>query len=152
MSDGKQQSSCPKCSATDVRRPFSWGAFGVSIVVFFLGGALIQALQSRGRSFAVEMFCDTLSMCIVVSVIWIFFSALLGKNRCKACGHRWRGKFVPKDEAAWAALQAAIKLEAKGDALVAIAKYEEVVAQYAQSEASKEAQQCIESLRKKTMA
>jgi len=153
MRDAKQLSSCPKCSATNVRTPFSWLAFGVSfLAIFFVGGG-IQTLKGKVPwNFFLEMLCNTASMCVVVSFIWIFFSALLGKNRCKACGHRWKGKFVPKHDAAWATLETAIKLETQGDVSGAIAKYEEVIAQYGHSEASREAQQCIESLRKKISA
>ena len=88
-----QVGGCPKCSKTDIRQPYRWGAFAASVVVLFLGGALIQAFQAHmSRSFLIETLCDFASLALVVVVIWTFFSALLGKNCCKTCGHRWKGK------------------------------------------------------------
>jgi hypothetical protein len=86
-----QRGSCPKCSKTDIQRPFTWGAFAASIVLLFLGGALIQAFQTH-MSLPIEILCDVLSLGLLAMVVWTFFSALRGKNRCKACGHKWKGK------------------------------------------------------------
>jgi hypothetical protein len=90
--------SCPKCSKTDIRRPYGWGAFGISIVVLFVGAAIVQAvipekaIEAGQVSFAAQELSGGIQTCLVVAVIWTFFSALLGKNRCKACGHRWKDR------------------------------------------------------------
>jgi hypothetical protein len=85
--------SCPKCSKLDVAQPFGCGAFVFSIVAFFVVGGIIQAVRSAGTpGFQLENLLDFASVCVVVSVIWILLSALFGKNRCKACGHRWKRK------------------------------------------------------------
>ena len=82
--------SCPKCSSTDIRRPFGWGAFGISIVVFFVGGEFLELWVPS--NFMLMQFHDAACTCILVSVIWIFCSAAFGKNRCKACKYSWKGK------------------------------------------------------------
>jgi hypothetical protein len=54
------------------------------------------------------------------------------------------------EEEAFAHLEKAIKLETSGKFPEALAKYQEVVTKWGNSTTGKEAQQCIESLRRKT--
>jgi hypothetical protein len=82
---------CPNCSKADIRRHFGWRAFAVSIGVYLL----VSVVLYSSRRFTEQVFILSLldgfvSTCVVVSVVWIFFSALVGKNRCRECGHRWR--------------------------------------------------------------
>jgi hypothetical protein len=83
--------SCPQCSGNDIRRPFGWRVFGIAIVAFVLNGILMLAFEkARSSSYVVETMFDAASVCVFVSLLWTFFSALLGKNRCKTCGFRWK--------------------------------------------------------------
>ncbi len=88
---------CPKCSKTDIQRHFGWGAFVISTVVaVFVTGDLDEAIkppkeiQALFGDFGLQVLKDAIVTFLIVAVIWMFFSALVGKNRCKACGHRWK--------------------------------------------------------------
>ncbi|MCX6906792.1 MAG: hypothetical protein NTY01_01985 [Verrucomicrobia bacterium] len=41
--------------------------------------------------FFLDILPNSIITIAVIVALWAFFSALLGKNRCKKCGHRWRG-------------------------------------------------------------
>ncbi len=87
----RQGLSCPKCAKTDIRKPYGWVAFGIAIGALVLRGILEQVVVDSGRpSFAVETFFATAAMIVLIAVVWTFFSALLGKNKCKACGFKWK--------------------------------------------------------------
>ena len=83
--------SCPACSKTDIRQPFGLGAFVVSIVLLVLGGSLISSFQIlMGFGVFGKTLCEITWCILVIAVIWIFLSGLLGKHRCKSCGHQWK--------------------------------------------------------------
>lgn len=83
--------SCPKCGAIDVRRHFGWAAFGIAIVALFLWAAVSYWTTTIVTGFAADNLRGAISTFLVIAVAWIFFSAIIRKNHCNACGHRWRG-------------------------------------------------------------
>jgi hypothetical protein len=88
--------ACPKCSQTDIQRPYRWSTFLTFVALLLFGGGLIGKFIELARPpFFLETLCQAVVFFFFCAVILTFFSAMFGKNRCKACGYRWKGKATP---------------------------------------------------------
>ena len=76
--------SCPRCASTDIRRPYRWRAFAIALCVLVLSAALGPRLL--GGEFALAV----ITLCPLVFVISTFVGALRKRNRCRACGYKWK--------------------------------------------------------------
>ena len=107
--------SCPKCSGKAVHRPLiTWKGFQTSLVVYFMSLFTINKMISmaaekadapRAEDFIYNPFIQktprvyvppdyslfyvvcALGLCIIV---FLFFRALAGKNKCETCGQSWK--------------------------------------------------------------
>lgn len=108
---------CPSCSSPNTLRRYSWKSFatasgtsvGIALGIAF-GCLMAMPMPTyatvQGPSGEVEGFTSVespkaqmltvvASLAVVVAVIrivYLFLSALLGQDRCEACGHRWRAQ------------------------------------------------------------
>jgi hypothetical protein len=110
--------TCPKCSKTDIHRPFGgWRWFLASIVLLCLSNKLLE-LQlikvtesffspydlipspfSQKKEIPIEVINKAqtaaaapfyvVNVCLILFAVWMLYIALFGKNKCAACGHRW---------------------------------------------------------------
>ncbi len=102
---------CPKCSATDIRKPYGWRTTAISLgaLVLFraawtifesqvrsnsnLQDSLINLFTSRSQAyFFLDKLPDWITAIIFTAVLCTFFIALTGDNRhqCRMCNHRWQ--------------------------------------------------------------
>lgn len=83
----KQKGACPECGSQTISRRRDWGTV---INAFFIALAFLLAYS---LAFAFEgmqgIFLAALGVTMVVIVAMVF-GVVLGKNRCKACGHKWK--------------------------------------------------------------
>jgi hypothetical protein len=86
--------SCPKCSQTDIRRPFRWRDFQISILLAFIASTAFEVITARlsSNSLLLKLPLVSVLTCCLVLPCWTFFSALLDMKRCRTCSHRWKGK------------------------------------------------------------
>jgi hypothetical protein len=89
-----QDSSCPQCASTNLRRRQSGASvaawIGAFVVLFIL---LLGASGSySGASKPNPVLGILIFMVIVVGIGAVLapISFAAGKNRCKDCGHKWR--------------------------------------------------------------
>ena len=89
-----QELSCPKCSKTDIRRPFRWRDFQISVVSAFIASAAFEVITARLSSncLLVKIPLVAVLICCFGLPCWTLFSALFGQNRCKTCGYHWKGE------------------------------------------------------------
>lgn len=99
--------SCPKCSSTDIRRPYGGKAFVIWLIASVLNAILMEVFgENRRSSFVVEILFDTLCFLLLVSLVWLLVDSLSGKNRCKKCGYKWKVEGAPKLSAAPSVVEA----------------------------------------------
>jgi hypothetical protein len=86
--------SCPKCSKTDIRRPFCWRDFQISVLLALVASTAFEVITARlsSNSLLVKVPLVAFLTCCLVLPCWTFFSALLDMKRCRKCGYRWKGK------------------------------------------------------------
>ncbi len=82
----ERHNSCPKCGNTDIRRTIGWETFGICVLLLLVSAWVFGAVDPP------SFFLHCIRDAVAVAVIVTFFAALLGKNRCRACGNRWKGR------------------------------------------------------------
>jgi hypothetical protein len=84
---------CPKCFKTDIQRPSSKVVFAVWVVAFLLWPSILN------RVFFVlllsiipmrAMTLETINSIVLILLFYAVYKTWPRRNRCKACGHRWK--------------------------------------------------------------
>jgi hypothetical protein len=86
--------SCPKCSKTDIREPFGWRDFRISVFAALIASSAFMLLSERlsSSSLLVRLPLAIVPACLLVLACWTGLGALFDIKRCKTCGYRWSGK------------------------------------------------------------
>lgn len=94
-SSTKRNLSCPKCSKTDIKRATSKIAFVIFLVALLLWNPFLATLVFVPLM-SLEVFSlGSLKMINAAAYLWLAFAVYKTwprKNRCRACGHRWKRK------------------------------------------------------------
>jgi hypothetical protein len=86
---GLRPLTCPKCQGVKIRRRSTFLSFSLTLGLFLLL-ALLTYLQVGGGFFHLRVFIVLAAIFAFAAVLAAGISALLGRNRCMECGHRWR--------------------------------------------------------------
>ena len=81
----------PACNGTDLRHKTSWHTVGIVAGVLALDVVLLA--NTPWVSPEVNPWCISLiiiGMPLLIMLVIALPAAILGKNKCKFCGHNWR--------------------------------------------------------------
>lgn len=84
-----QRFTCPECGGSRVRRKSTLRSFGLSVALFVLL-VLLMGYVVPEDWFHVRVFVSLGALFSFGAMVAAGFSALIGRNRCMDCGHRWR--------------------------------------------------------------
>ncbi len=131
---------CPNCGSQKLSRGDFWSGEHGSSVVFRPEGERFFTLSLSG---GVDLSSDGNFACLDCGLVW---SHLRPGELKEWISKHCRG---PENEDGYALLSEAARLEAKGDTAAALAKYEAVRQQFRGTEAARDAEASIRSLRGK---
>lgn len=87
---GLDERACPKCDGTDIRKHSGCGSVVIAVVISIVL-AIVSGLSGQSESMMPIVVVASIAMAFSFAAILLTgFSALFGKNKCKACGNRWR--------------------------------------------------------------
>jgi hypothetical protein len=82
---------CPRCASEYIEpRSLQWKRFMIYLVVFIVVEGIAQLAGSESdEGGLIEGLLDLAGIGCFGIMVWAFFAALFGKNRCVACGYKW---------------------------------------------------------------